>query len=163
MTEYYYNQKIIEIDDSPAEVRELLGYWQSKCSPNDIPLKKDITPWEFPRQLGRICIIEVTENPTDFIYRIDGTNTSVSATSDLRNKSILDGDPAEVYQEMYEDLKTSVEMQVPVLWQISYGHDNFEYNYLRLVLPLMKNKPGDTLMTFSYNLETKNGIFTPIR
>ena len=163
MPEIYYKSMSIPLDRGAPEVQELLDYWHEKRGFNNMPLRENIAPWDFPRQLGRICIVEVMEDPLDFIYRIDGIHTSVSASSDLRNRSILDGEPMEIYRYMYKDLVASIEKKEPVLWHVNYGHDKLNFNYLRLTLPLQKKSEGDFLMTFSYNLDRIDGNFEAVR
>lgn len=163
MTAVQYRSEEISFDTAPEQIQSLHAYWRERCKGDAFPDKEAILPWELPEQLGRICLIEVRQEPLDFIYRLDGTYISAASFEDLKGKSILDGTPHELYRYKYNDLKAAYEAARPVLQQVEYAHDDYHYIYMRAVFPLTHKSPGDMLMTFGYSLETIDGIFEKVR
>ena len=164
MSSIHYKSTAADFETAPQLVTDLLAYWQSKCGDaGEIPRREDIQPWDIPRQLGRICVIDVTQDPLDFIYRLDGTEISGSSNEDLRGRSILEGTPKEIYVHVYDDLKQAFEAGKPTLTLIDYTHDSYRANHLRAVFPMSDNGNPTMLMTFSHSLLSPDGSFEPVR
>lgn len=164
MSSLFYKSSLEEFDTAPELVTEILAYWQSKCgNGGEIPTREDIQPWDIPRQLGRVCVIDVVQDPLDFIYRLDGTEISGSSREDLRGRSILEATPGEIYKHVYDDLKVALDAAAPSLMLVDYGHDDYHARYLRAVFPLTDKDNGTQLMTYSHSLLSPDGSFEPVR
>ncbi|WP_419902977.1 PAS domain-containing protein [Kiloniella sp.] len=124
-----------DIEDAPEDVINLLGIWKRLKAENKFPLKSELNPFDFRDYLGRLCIIEIQQDPLDFIYRLDGTEISAASNEDLAGQSILDGTPTPIYQKHFDEFKTTFETENPLLWEISYTVSEGDYHYLRVVLP----------------------------
>ena len=150
----------VDIGEAPDPVQALLDYWKSKCPDGGFPAKADIQPWEISRFLGRICILEITSDPMDFIYRLDGTNIASATNENLTGQSILNAEPTDFARSAFNDLKATVDRAEPTLWLVRMRAGNRKYDYLRLVLPLVGTQGQfNYLLTYSHRFGARDGNF----
>ena len=148
----------IPVTESPALVQEILSYWESKKGDHSFPLKSDILPWELIKHIGQVCILEVMQNPEDYIYRLDGTTVTAATIENLTGDSILSAKPEDFAVSAFMDMSECYTRQEPILWQISMRHEKRQYDYLRLILPLSDTGDGiKYLMTYSHRLGLSSG------
>ncbi|WP_020590478.1 PAS domain-containing protein [Kiloniella laminariae] len=168
MADYKYHAALVDLDSAPQEIQTLLDLWDLYRAENKLPLKRIMNPADFKTHLGRICIIEVLQQPLDFIYRLDGTEISATSNEDLHGLSILDGTPSEVYQNHFQEFKITLEAAEPRLWHVSYTLDPQSFEYLRLMLPFTRDDETaaavpDFFMTYCYSLSSSDGSFPTFR
>ncbi|RED50946.1 PAS domain-containing protein [Aestuariispira insulae] len=150
----------IDLDKAIDGVREILDYWQSKRKDDGFPGKSDIEPWDIQEKLGRICLLEVQQQPLDFIYRLDGSNIASAVTVDMTGRPVSEITPEIYSTAVTEALSASLDEEAPTLWHVDIDIPPANYGYQRLVLPLTGGKAHiQYLMTFSYCLDTTDGIF----
>ncbi|OUS12311.1 hypothetical protein A9Q97_06160 [Rhodospirillales bacterium 47_12_T64] len=168
MSSYQYHSSLSEFIDAPEEVQNLLGIWKRLKSENNFPLKSELNPVNFRDFLGRLCVVEIKQDPLDFLYRLDGTEISASSNEDLAGHSLLDGTPKEIYQKHFAEFKTTFEAAKPVVWEVSYSIDEGDYHYLRVMLPfardsLSTSKSPDFFITYCHSLISPTGSFDSYR
>ena len=150
----------IEIDQAKSGVREVIDYWQSKRQGDAFPSKSDIEPWDIQEKLGRICLLEVQPEPLDFIYRLDGSNIASAVTVDMTGRAVTEITPEIYGQTVHHDLSVTVREKEPTLWLIALDFPPASYRYQRVILPLGNQEQEiHHLMTFSYCLESPDGMF----
>ena len=168
MTDYNYHAALADLDRAPQEIQTLLELWNRYRAGDRLPLKSKMDPVDFKTHLGRICVIEVLREPLDFIYRLDGTEISATSNEDLHSLSILDGTPAEVYQNHFQEFKITLEAAEPHLWHVRYSQIPQTFEYLRLMLPFTRTDNTaaalpDFFMTYCYSLSSSDGSFPTFR
>lgn len=55
-----------------GKIQELIDYWQSKCTSEPFPSRKDIDPSEIPHLLKHTILAEYIREENDFLCRIVG-------------------------------------------------------------------------------------------
>jgi hypothetical protein len=63
-------------------IQDGFAYWQSKCPPGGLPRRADISPFDIPRILPHIVLLDVVHDPRDFCYRVIGTSVVEYWTKD---------------------------------------------------------------------------------
>ena len=59
-----------------------LAYWESKVIDGRIPSRSDIDPLDIPELLPQIILLDVSQTPWDFRFRLIGTNVVYHLTED---------------------------------------------------------------------------------
>jgi hypothetical protein len=54
-------------------VEQAFRYWSSKCKPGRLPSRADLRPEEIPLLLPHVFLVDVTQAPLGFRYRLVGT------------------------------------------------------------------------------------------
>jgi len=71
------------------DLRWAYAYWQDRCGDRPAPAWADIDLNVFPGpMLPRICVVDVTPAPVDFLYRFWGTAITDMHQYDLTGKSV---------------------------------------------------------------------------
>ncbi len=168
MSSFEYISAVKDFDDAPEAIRSLLSIWHRLKADHNYPFKSELDPIEFKGFLGRLCVIDITQDPLDFIYRLDGTEISAASNEDLAGQSILKGTPSEIYQSHFEEFKVTFEAAKPMLWQISYVVPECEFDYYRVMLPFSRDiqstssKP-DLFITYCHSRTSDTGSFKSFR
>ena len=76
---------------SSAAIKQVYGYWRSKCEGDRMPRRRDIDPVEIPRLLPHLTIVEVVPDERRYVYRLVGTKEVEIRGRDPTGKSVLDG------------------------------------------------------------------------
>jgi hypothetical protein len=66
-----------------AELNAIYDYWLAKRGRRRMPSRKDIDPTEIPNLLPNLMLIDVSQDPIKFCYRLVGTRV-VDATGENR-------------------------------------------------------------------------------
>lgn len=65
----------------------LYAYWRSKGGEGRLPGRADIDPMDFPWALGRVCLLEVSQDPLVFRYRLDGSLIAEHRRRDMTGRT----------------------------------------------------------------------------
>ncbi|WP_419902975.1 hypothetical protein [Kiloniella sp.] len=58
-----YQSSLIETDQLPEDLSRLLKIWNDQKPADGFPLKNEMDPVDYKDFLGRICIIEIQQDP----------------------------------------------------------------------------------------------------
>ncbi|MEH6629484.1 MAG: PAS domain-containing protein [Halopseudomonas aestusnigri] len=168
MSSFEYKSAIKDFDDAPEVIRSLLGIWHRLKSDNTFPLKSELDPTEFKGFLGRLCVIDIIQDPIDFIYRLDGSEISAASNEDLAGQSILKGTPSKIYQSHFEEFKVTFDAAKPMVWQISYIVPESKFDYYRVMLPFSRDKQStsskpDLFISYCHSRTSDTGSFNTFR
>lgn len=75
-------------DDASQRIRQIFGYWQSKCGARPFPSRADIDPVEIPRLLPYITMVDVRREAPRFVFRLVGTEAARLLMADLTGKPV---------------------------------------------------------------------------
>ncbi|HJR23012.1 MAG TPA: PAS domain-containing protein [Dongiaceae bacterium] len=76
---------------SSHAIKQMYGYWRSKCEGDHLPPRRAIDPVEIPRFLPHITIVEVVPDARRYVYRLVGTKEVEIRGRDPTGKSVLEG------------------------------------------------------------------------
>lgn len=124
-------------------LRRLLAYWESKRQGRRFPARADLDPLDFHYLLGWISLLEVTNNPRRFRYRLNGSLLVERFGVDMTGK-YLDEFPQPEFRELLEKMwGAAVEAGGPVHEFNNRIIDRHRYEFETLRLPLAAN--GETV------------------
>lgn len=73
-----------------AAVADIYAYWDSKRDGRPMPRRADIAPHEITRFLPGILLVEVRQDPLDFVYRLVGTREVEARGNDPTGRRVID-------------------------------------------------------------------------
>lgn len=76
---------------SSDAIKQMYGYWRSKCEGDRPPPRRAIDPVEIPRLRPHITIVEVVPAARRYVYRLVGTKAVEIRGRDPTGKSVLEG------------------------------------------------------------------------
>ncbi|MEH6629485.1 MAG: PAS domain-containing protein [Halopseudomonas aestusnigri] len=162
-----YQSSLIDTGPVPEDITRLLKIWNDRKPAAGFPLKSEMNPVDYKFFLGRICILEIQQNPLDFIFRLYGSEISAASPEDLCGKSLLEGTPKEVYRRHFGEFESTFEAAIPQVWHVRYQAEE-SYDYYRLILPFTKDgnpsaKSPYFFLTFCYSTNSPQGTFHTYR
>ena len=127
-----------ELSDAPDDVAALLAHWQNLCGTRKQPARREIDPVQLRPYLGFLCILDVSDQPEDFVFRLFGTGIADFMDRDLTGRSVRDFQPAELGERIFEQFRDVVAAGRPALYRVEVSRDKpprTSASY-RLLLPL---------------------------
>jgi hypothetical protein len=120
-----------------------LAYWQDKRGGRPMPSRKDIEPTEIPDLLANVVLVDVTQDPLDFRYRLIGT-AIVGACLRLYGQTFHRLTHQQPGSQVWETALRICRERTPVISDIPYvGPDEWVRGYRDLYLPLSDD--GETV------------------
>lgn len=115
----------------------ILDLWNRKRGERLLPARADFDPFELKPVLSRLLLIEVTDDPPDFRYRLAGTATRDLTGMELTGHSVLDVVPMQHARMIWNSLCTMLEERQPQYVQVSLiSREGEPLSYRILRLPL---------------------------
>ncbi len=148
----FAKSSICELSDAPDDAASLLAHWQNLCGTRKQPARREIDPAQLRPYLGFLCILDVRDQPEDFIFRLFGTGISDFMNMDLTGRSVRDFQPAELGERIFTQIKDVVEAGRPALYRMEVSRDKpprTTASY-RLLLPLSDDGTAiDHVLTYT--------------
>lgn len=128
-----------------TEIDAVAQYWLTVKGDRIAPKWADIDLLTLPTTLlPRICVVDVKQDPLDFIYRFWGTDITNMHKYDLTGKSITELTPASYADCLMEQYRYVQEKAAPAGYLTEIPLDAGFYTYYAVVrLPLSSN--GDVI------------------
>ncbi len=136
---------------APQGVSALADHWQGLRRGREFPARSDIDPSELRPYMGYLCILDVRQEPMDFVYRLFGSTLVDHLNVDLTGKSLLELPPEELARGFFRQAEQTVLNRAPtcVRTEITCGDPVQVLEFHRLVLPLAGDgKSIDRLLTY---------------
>ena len=127
----------IALEDAPAELQELHAVWKAAAKDRRWPARGDIEPWDLGPIIGRICILEVSREPFDLTFRLDGTVLTEINAQDMTGLSVRDIRPAGYAAVVMRELRECYEAADVVVRRLNIEVGGQVAVYFRMVLPLL--------------------------
>ena len=126
------------LSNAPKDITALVAHWEGLRRGRRYPARRDIVPVALRDYLGLLCIIEVRNDPVDFVYRLFGSTMAGHMSMDLTGKSILELQPAELGQLLFTQVADTITAGAPEYFRtlVSYGVPPRHSGSHRLILPL---------------------------
>src|SRR6185369_811735 len=119
------------------KLKSLEAYWRSKMIGDALPVWRDIDPWEMRNFLPHVFLIEITQNPLRFWFRLVGREVAQGYGKDMTGRYVDEIDLNDVQQDILDAYKLAVREARPVRSVCDYvKQDGRRLYYERLLLPL---------------------------
>jgi hypothetical protein len=131
---------------APDDVTALARHWQGLRGAYKYPSRRAINPAELRPFLGYLCILDVKDNPPDFIHRLFGSHLVKYLQRDLTGKSVLELPSLALGQSLFKQLEDTIEAGTPMYFRTevtSYDSLARKSGTSRLLLPLSDD--GETI------------------
>jgi hypothetical protein len=126
------------------ELKALEAYWRSKQHGDGLPARRDIDPWEMRTFLPQVFLIDVTQNPLRFWFRLVGTGVAEDYGEDITGRYVDEIDLSDAQEQVLDDYRRAVRGARRVYARLDYVKDNGQrVTYERLLLPLSSD--GETV------------------
>ena len=130
------------------EIDRVLAYWRAKKGDRDFPSRAEIDPLEFTKALPRVMMVEVSDDPLEFRYRVAGTGLFAMHGQELTGKLARELDPPEFGALIHRHYAEVIARRVPILHAIELTVNSLATSYARIILPLSSDGMAiDRLMT----------------
>jgi hypothetical protein len=142
------------------ELIQALEYWELKRGPRPFPSRQDLLPQEMKPFLSHVMLIDVQQDPPDFVYRIYGTSISLPTGKDYTRLSVRNIKPADFSDLVWRQYSEVVEAREPKLHCVCYVDGASQRRYLRVTMPLSSDgSTVDKLFAVSMeNAQFWNGL-----
>ena len=120
-----------------STIQEGFEYWRSKGWPDRLPQRGDLDPFEVPKLMPQIVLLDVKSNPRDFYYRVIGTGVTEHLSKDWTGTWMSEIEHQRPPSRIWENCDKVVEEKVPALSCVPYvgPHSDFLYGE-DVILPL---------------------------
>jgi len=128
-------------DRAYPELADIYEYWCRKQGGQFAPSWADVNLVDLPaKAIPKVCVVDVSIDKTDFIYRFWGTAITGMHRYDLTGKSVLDLKPAPYANTIYQQYKSVYETKEPrgFLTEVPLASGLLAY-YAVVRLPLSSN------------------------
>jgi hypothetical protein len=134
-----YKAEIIDPAEGqlPSDLNKIFIYWQNLCG-NEYGLPWSEFDWmKIPPIVISMCtVVDVMENPLDFVYRFWGTGRTNIQGYDLTGRSVKDVQPESLGIKAFDEYSLVCESRKPIYVRtVSTDTDNDKpvmYHFLRL-------------------------------
>lgn len=143
----------------------MLRYWEGLRGPRLAPLRSEIDPVDIPRSiLPDILLVDVCSNPTDFRYRLCGTEIAKLHSGELTDTFVADLRPKEYADLVWRQYEEIVRDRIPHIY-INKTRNHYDMWSCQAVLHLPFSSDGKTVDlvmgvdAYSGDKETLNRLF----
>ncbi len=107
----------VQISDSEAVLR----YWEERRGGRLAPSWREFDLMELPlKAIPRVIVVDIVENPLDFLYRFWGTEHTASHGYDLTGRSVRQLKPTDYAEMMFRQYQETFESREPRLFVNQY-------------------------------------------
>lgn len=129
-------RRIGEDEITYPEILRLRAYLDAKRGGRPFAARRDILPEELGFALGRLILMDVRNNPLDFIYRLYGSEISAGDHDEVTRKSVYDQPPG-VYRDLVIGCYTdAVDARQPVYHEMMVTDGRRTARFQRGLFPL---------------------------
>lgn len=146
------SSSICALPEAPEDVGTLLSHWQGLRGARKYPARRDIDPVELRAYLGFLCILEIQDEPADFIFRLFGSGIAEFLHRDLTGHSIRDMPSEKLGRCLFEQMEDTIQHGAPGLYRVEVSRDSppLTSASYRLILPLSDDgETIDGILTYS--------------
>lgn len=161
MSEQPMYQQKIRTDWNPEgarddRLRRLHAYWCGKRAGRALPGRCDIDPSELGRLLPHVFLVDVSESPRDYRFRLAGTHMSEFIGMQMEGKGIAEVFPPDVGAEVRAHWDAAIDDAAPIhcqgrLWAEERAHLPWE----GVVMPLAAREGGIGMLFGGFVVDTR--------
>lgn len=101
-------------------VRQGYDYWRAKITGDRLPSRADIEPTEIPALLPHVVLLDVSDDPRDFRYRLIGTMVARHLSRDRTGTWMSEIDHQKAPSTIWENCSKAVDHRRPIVSNIPY-------------------------------------------
>ena len=121
-------------------LRDLNGYWVDKCHGRSMPARADIDPVELKRHLANLVLVDVSGPPSQFRFRLAGTDIVARYGAELTGRNLNDIDLGSDLAAIKEQYEATVLERTPTYCRHFIETKKRKHlNYERLLMPLSED------------------------
>jgi len=136
---------------STQPLRDLLAFWQGRCSVDDIPLSADVAPQDIRTWMPNILVMQALSDER-FVYAFYGRSFT-RAFGETQLGQTLDRLPADQRLVLHEEYRRACVERRPVARVYTAEFDGETQTWERLVLPLRSDaETVDKLLVAAYRM-----------
>lgn len=143
----------------------VLSHWNAMAEKwQGLPSREDFRIQDLGRNITHIVVVEIQRNPTDFTYRLIGSNVAENLSENYTGRSLSDIPGKGPDSILWSNMKTARDKKEPVFLEVPYVGPNPKQKTLQtLYLPLASDhKTPDKLMVVpNFPAKRKVGLFSP--
>lgn len=142
-------ETIDQSDFSPL-IKQGFSYWQSKCKGDQLPQWCDINPAEIKTLLPSFILVQVMQDPLDFMEKITGETVRHHTAGNSMGKNWRDYPGREPGSQIWSRLENVVKIKQPCFLTIPYVGPQRDFLKIKTVLcPLSEDgKTVEKIITF---------------
>ncbi|MBI3497059.1 MAG: PAS domain-containing protein [Proteobacteria bacterium] len=131
-----------------AVVKQAHDYWLSKAAPGRLPARAEIELEEIKHLLPYVFLVDVAGNPTEFRFRLVGTEIDAWAGKPYTGLAVNERDYGPQWRRIYDEYLEVVRTRAPRFSRYRAPWVSKEYRlYERFIAPL-SNSGGAVDMLF---------------
>jgi hypothetical protein len=141
------------MDITHPHLRDLHAYWQRKKAGRRLPARGDVEPSEIPRLLPWIALVEVTENPQRFFFRLAGTKIETFYGAKVSGRWLDELDFSEHNAAIAAQYAAAAQSGEPSVARFAFTkQDGRHLEYERVLLPLSSDGSKVDMLLIGYGL-----------
>ncbi len=115
----------------------LISFWQKEARDGRLPLRSSFRPEDFPKAIGDLALIEVTEGG-EFLYRVTAGHVLNRVRLDRPLRTLSELEPPAYRDLVKQHFELVLAERIPVRHVIAYPTTDSEMIYERLILPFSR-------------------------
>lgn len=143
------------MDITHPHLRDLYAYWQKKKAGRRLPARADVEPTEIPRLLPWIALVEITENPQRFCFRLAGTQVENFYGAKVSGRWLDELDFSDQNAAIATQYAAAAQLGEPSVARFAFTkQDGRHIAYERVLLPLSSDGSKVDMLLIGYGLVT---------
>lgn len=143
----------------------VLDHWKNMARKRrGIPAREDFRIQDLGKHVTNIVVLDIECNPTDFTYRLIGSDIAENLSEDYTGKSLSDLPGKGPDSRIWSNMKAVRDAKKPVLLDVPYVGPKPKHKKLStLYLPLASDykTPDKILVVPNFPTKRKMGLFSP--
>jgi hypothetical protein len=136
MTVTLISTRIQPADIVFPQILRIRDYIDAKRGTRALAARRDILPEEIAFALGRIIIMDVRQDPLDFVYRLYGSEISQGDHDEVTRKSLFDQKPSAYRDQLLACYSEALAAREPVYHEMVVSDGRRSARYQRGLFPL---------------------------
>ena len=132
-------------NDAPVLFHSLVQLWDERRRSRAMPTRSDFPVEDLKPWLGRLALIEVVDDESDFLFRLYGSALAERFGMDLTGKRLSEISPS-IQLEVSSGYHQCVREARPIFSNLRYANREVFWEWQRLLLPLSSDGTSVTMI-----------------
>jgi hypothetical protein len=122
---------------SDTRVKRAFEFWDGLREGRELPARTDIDPQDIVQILKYVILVDVLRDPTDFRFRLAGTDVVRRFGEELTGHRLSEVDVDGKYRQIFDEYELTVTRRQPSVFTEAFTRKDGKYvQYTRLLCPL---------------------------
>jgi len=126
----------IDEPEKNPQLQAVHRYWLERCDGRLLPARRAIDPIDLKRHLPNMLLVDVTQDPLRFRYRLFGTGLVALYDREMTGKYVDDIKSDSLRTAVVQAYAQVIDRRAPVFSALAFVVDYYRIKYDRLLLPL---------------------------